>query len=91
MRVDQARSAFAAAIPTLQYEGWSDDEIRAASNLLRDALEQRDASLLECWSEWLNEKRAPARAMVGVVPVLSDAAEKRIADLKWQAGKDKSR
>lgn len=80
------RSAFHRARPVLEREGWSADEVEAINVEVRRMVAENDAAGLADVQAWLDgvARRAEPAPVLGVVPVLSDAAEKRLADGVWR-------
>lgn len=82
--VIRLRALVRRVIPILRADGWEEADLRAISPAIRVAVVAADAPALRRWCAWLSSKLPVYRAGQGATPVLSDEAEKRLADLWWK-------
>lgn len=82
--VIRLRALVRRVIPILRAAGWEEADLRAISPAIRAAVVAADEPALRCWCAWLSAKLPKIEEGHGAIPVLSYAAEQRLADLWWQ-------
>ncbi len=70
--------------PRLIAEGWSKDEVHQISPTIKRTIAAGDEQALRRWCAWLSNKLPAHVSGRGVVPVLPDAAEQRLAETWWK-------
>lgn len=70
--------------PVLAKLGWTVDQVAEVGQAIKVALEVKDGPAIEAQRRWMEGKLLVPFQGVAVVPVLSDAAEARLADVWWK-------
>ena len=88
--VERMRSLLRKVRPVLAKQGWTGDQVAEVGQAIKVALEDKDKPAVEALRRWMEGKLLVPFHGVAVVPILSDAAEERLADLWWQRARKKS-
>ena len=81
--VIRLRTLVRRVIPILRADGWEEADLRAISPSIRAAVVAADEPALRRWCAWLSAKLPTIEEGHGAIPVLSYAAEQRLADAHW--------